>query len=71
MSPPSYPSAWLRPAAHHEVCLDGALSSTQNVVETLEVPLLKTKRIPASDAPNCEGSASVETGGNAAILDRR
>jgi transposase len=24
-------------------------------VETLGVPLLKTKRIPASDVPNCEG----------------
>jgi hypothetical protein len=25
-------------------------------VETLEVPLLKTKHIPGSDVPNCEGS---------------
>ncbi|HWF47087.1 MAG TPA: hypothetical protein VG168_08785, partial [Bryobacteraceae bacterium] len=42
-------------SAHHDVCLDRALSSTQNVVETLEVPLLKIKRFPGSDAPNCEG----------------
>jgi hypothetical protein len=31
-------------------------------VETLEVPLLKTKHIPGSDVPNCEGSASEEDG---------
>ena len=37
---------------------DGTLSSTQNVVETLEVPLLKTKHIPGSNVPNCEGSAN-------------
>jgi hypothetical protein len=28
-------------------------------VETLTVPLLKTKRILASTLPNCEGSANI------------
>jgi hypothetical protein len=28
-------------------------------VETLAVPLLKTKSIPASKLPNCEGSVRV------------
>src|SRR5439155_22800970 len=64
------PSSEPRPAAttasaHHDTCLDSALSSTQNVVETLAVPLLKTKRIPGSDLPNCEGSVR---GPHAAIL---
>src|SRR5260370_20618958 len=48
-------------AAHHDACLDHTLSPTQNVVETLAVPLLKTKRIPASDVPNCEGWAREKT----------
>src|SRR5258708_8892111 len=56
------PSPEPRPAAttasaHHGTCLDRALSSTQNVVETSALPLLKTRRIPGSNVPNCEGSA--------------
>ena len=44
-------------SAHHHGRLVRSFSPTQNVVETFGVPLLKTKRIPASDLPNCEGSA--------------
>src|ERR1700690_3089816 len=32
------------------------LSPAQNVVETFGAPLLKTKHIPSSHMPNCEGS---------------
>src|ERR1017187_20319 len=39
--------------------LPRCFSLTQNVVETFAVPLLKTKRIPASDLPNCEGSVKL------------
>src|SRR5205807_6322040 len=46
--------------AHHDACLASHLSPTQNVVETLAVPLLKTKHIPASDLPNCEGSVNFQ-----------
>src|ERR1700722_6706884 len=45
-------------SAHHDCRLVSSFSSTQNVVETFGVPLLKTKRVPASDVPNCEGSVS-------------
>ena len=46
-------------SAHHHFRLVSSLSPTQNVVETFGVPLLKTKGIPASDLPNCEGSAGI------------
>src|SRR3989442_10543129 len=62
---PLAPSSEPRPAAttasaHHAAGLVSRLSPTQNVVETLAVPLLKTMHIPGSDLPNCEGSASAE-----------
>ena len=44
-------------SAHHAAGLVSRLSPTQNVVETLAVPLLKTMHIPGSDLTNCEGSA--------------
>src|SRR5260370_570563 len=57
------PSTEPRPAAatasaHHRSCLVRSLSSTQNVVETFEAPLLKTKGTSASDLLNCEGWAN-------------
>src|SRR5205807_3529736 len=60
------PSSEPRPAAttasaHHAAGLVSRLSPTQNVVETLAVPLLKTMHIPGSDLPNCEGSAKAMT----------
>src|SRR5437667_8552193 len=61
------PSSEPRPAAttasaHHAAGLVSRLSPTQNVVETLAVPLLKTMHIPGSDLPNCEGSVSAVVG---------
>src|SRR5882724_6087664 len=46
-------------ASAHQRCWPvSSLSPTPNVVETFEVPLLKTKGISALDLPNCEGWAS-------------
>src|SRR5437660_296345 len=60
------PSSDPRPAAttasaHHAAGLVSRLSPTQNVVETLAVPLLKTMHIPGSDLPNCEGSVRMRS----------
>src|SRR5258705_6558562 len=68
------PSTEPRPAAttasaHHDACLDRALSSTQNVVETLALPLLKTKRIPGSNVPNCEGSVRAKALGRKILAE--
>src|SRR5713226_2412056 len=49
-------------SAHQRCCLVSSLSPTPNVVETFDVPLLKTKGIPALDLPNCEGWAKGDRG---------
>src|SRR5580658_8177467 len=45
-------------SAYHHFRLIRSLPSAQNVVETFGVSPLKTKHVPASDLPNCEGSAN-------------
>src|SRR6267154_5637242 len=57
-SPQPHPSP-ATTSSHHRTRLIGSFSSTQNVVETYGLPLLKIKDFPASDAPNCEGWASL------------
>src|SRR5271165_2819107 len=63
----SPPSIEARPtaataSAHHHCRLVRFFPPTQNVVETFEVSLLKTKGIPPSPRPNCEGWVSVPRG---------
>ena len=55
-------------SAHHHCRLVSPSSPTQNVVETFEVPLLKTKGIPASDLPNCEGDVAWSAGSKSFAL---
>src|SRR5260370_16971580 len=55
----SAPSSEPRPAAttasaHHDACLDAALSSTPNLVQTLPVPFLKTNPISPPLTPNSQ-----------------
>src|SRR5665213_81648 len=47
-------------SAHHHFRFIRSISATQNVVQTFETPLLKTKGGHASNLPNCEGSVRTE-----------